>query len=135
MSLNRVCIAGRFTADPELRQTADGVSVANFTLAVDRDFKDKDGNKLTDFIDIVAWRNDANFVSKYFSKGKAATVEGKLQTRNWKDKDGNNRKSVEVVAEHVYFGDSKKSGENTAAPVPSVGDYSEVTGGEDELPF
>ena len=131
MALNRVCIAGRLTADPEQRKTTGGDPVANFSIAVDRDYKDKDGNKLVDFLDVVTFKKTAEIVCKFFKKGSSAIVEGKLQARSWKDKDGNNRKTVEVVADHVYFGDSKKS-ENTAAP---AGGYVEMVEGEEELPF
>lgn len=107
--LNKIFIMGRLTRDPELRRTQSGTAVASFTLAVDRDFKDKEtGEKQTDFIDCVAWRNSAEFVSRYFSKGRMAVVEGRLQIRPWTDKDGNKRRSAEVVADNIYFGDSKK---------------------------
>ena len=106
--LNRIILAGRLTKDPELRHTDTGTSVASFTLAVDRDFKNKNGNKETDFVDIVAWRGTGEFVSKYFSKGRMAIVEGRLQMREWMDKEGNKRRTAEVIAENVYFGDSKK---------------------------
>lgn len=108
MSLNRIIIMGRLTKAPELRKTHSGVSVTSFTLAVDRDFKAQNGEKETDFIDIVAWRNTAEFAAKYFDKGRMAVVEGRLQNREWKDKDGNNRRSAEVYADNIYFGDSKK---------------------------
>ena len=106
--LNRIILMGRLTRDPELRRTGSGTAVTSFSLAVDRDFKSQSGEKETDFIDIVAWRNTAEFVSKYFTKGRMAVVEGRLQIRDWKDKDGNNRRSAEVVADNVYFGDSKR---------------------------
>lgn len=107
--LNHITIMGRLTKDPELRRTGNGTAVASFTLAVDRDFADKQsGEKETDFIECVAWRQTGEFVSKYFSKGRMAVVSGRLQIRGWTDKDGNNRKTAEVVAEQVYFGDSKK---------------------------
>lgn len=114
--LNHIVLMGRLTRDPELRRTGSGVAVASFTIAVDRDFSPKDGEKETDFIDIVAWRQTGEFVSKYFSKGRMAVVEGRLQIRGWTDKDGNKRKTAEVVADHVYFGDSKKeaSSDNSA---------------------
>ena len=99
---------GRLTRDPELRRTQSGTPVASFSLAVDRDFKTQSGEKETDFIDIVVWRNTAEFVSKYFTKGRMAVVEGRLQIRDWTDKDGGKRRSAEVIAENVYFGDSKK---------------------------
>ena len=105
--LNQIVIMGRLTRDPELRRTGSGTAVASFTLAVDRDFGPKD-EKETDFIDCVAWKNTAEFVSKYFSKGRMAVVAGRLQIRKWNDKDGNKRSTAEVVADNVYFGDSKK---------------------------
>ena len=110
--LNRIILMGRLTRDPELRHTQTGTAVASFSLAVDRDFKDRNsGERATDFIDIVAWRQTAEFVSRYFTKGRMAVVEGRLQMRNWTDKDGNKRTSAEVVADNVYFGDSKRDGE------------------------
>ena len=103
---------GRLTRDPELRHTQSGTAVASFTLAVDRDFKDKQtGEKSTDFIDIVAWRQTGEFVSRYFTKGRMAVVEGRLQLRDWTDKEGNKRRAAEVVADNVYFGDSKRDAE------------------------
>ena len=109
MSLNRVVIMGRLTRDPELRRTQTGTAVTSFSLAVDRDFKSREsGEKATDFIDVVAWRQTAEFVCQYFTKGRMAVVEGRLQIRDWKDKDGNNRRSAEVVADNIYFGDSKR---------------------------
>ena len=107
--LNRIILMGRLTRDPELRHTQTGTPVASFTLAVDRDFKDKNtGERATDFINIVAWRSTAEFVSRYFTKGRMAVVEGRLQMRDWTDKEGNKRTSAEVVADSAYFGDSKK---------------------------
>ena len=106
--LNHIVLMGRLTRDSELRRTANGVAVASFTLAVDRDFAAAGAEKETDFIDIVAWRNTAEFVSKYFTKGRMAVVCGRLQIRNWNDKEGNKRRSAEVIAENVYFGDSKR---------------------------
>ena len=114
--LNHIIIMGRLTRDPELRRTGSGVAVASFTVAVDRDFGNRDnGEKETDFIDCVAWRQTGEFVSKYFTKGRMAVVSGRLQIRNWTDKDGNKRRSAEVVADNVYFGDSKRDGEGGAA--------------------
>jgi len=111
--LNHIVLMGRLTRDPELRRTQSGVAVASFTLAVDRDFQNKDGgDKQTDFINIVAWRNTAEFVSKYFGKGKMAVVSGRLQMNSWNDKDGNKRTTAEVVADNVYFGESKGSSGN-----------------------
>ena len=107
--LNHTIIMGRLTKDPELRHTNSGVPVASFTIACDRDFTDKQsGEKETDFIDIVAWRGTAEFVSKYFTKGRMAVASGRLQIRSWTDKDGNKRRNAEVVADNVYFADSKK---------------------------
>ena len=107
--LNHIVIMGRLTRDPELRKTGSGVSVASFTVAVDRDFSGKDGGeKETDFIDCVAWRGTAEFVSKYFTKGRMIVASGRLQLRDWTDKEGNKRRSAEVVADNCYFGDSKK---------------------------
>ena len=108
--LNHIVIMGRLVRDPELRTTQSGTPVTSFTLAVDRDFKDKDsGEKATDFIEVVAWRSAAEFVCKYFSKGRMAVAEGRLQIREYTDRDGNNRRVAEVVASNIYFGDSAKS--------------------------
>ena len=107
--LNHITIMGRLTRDPELRRTGSGIAVASFSLAVDRDFSPKDGGEReTDFIDCVAWRQTGEFVSKYFTKGRMAVVSGRLQIRSWTDKDGNKRRTAEVVADNVYFGDSKR---------------------------
>ena len=143
--LNKIIIMGRLTRDPELRRTASSTAVAGFTLAVDRDFKSQNGEKSTDFIDVVAWRNTAEFVAKYFTKGRMAVVEGRLQIRDWKDKDGNNRRSAEVVAENVYFGDSKRDGAPAgdyaapmggyAAPVSTTSSLSEIEDEDGDLPF
>lgn len=105
--LNHITIMGRLTRDPELRRTASGTAVARFTVAVDRDFTNKDGGEEeTDFLDCVAWRGTGEFVSKYFTKGRMIVVAGRLQIRSWTDKEGNKRRSAEIVAENVYFGDS-----------------------------
>lgn len=122
--LNKVVIMGRFTRDPEMRFTSTQKPVTSFTLAVDRDGKDNG----TDFIDCVAWNSTAEFVNKYFSKGRMAVVSGALQIRDWTDKDGNKRRSAEVVVRDVYFGDSKKD-------VPSVGEYAPISGDDEALPF
>ena len=107
--LNKIIIMGRLTRDPELRRTGSGIAVASFTVAVDRDFGGRDGGeKETDFIDCVAWRQTGEFVSKYFTKGRMIVVSGRLQIRNWTDKDGNKRRTAEVVADNCYFGDSKR---------------------------
>lgn len=146
--LNKVFIMGRLTRDPELRRTQQGTAVASFSLAVDRDYKAKGAEKETDFIDIVAWRNTAEFVSKYFSKGRMAVVEGRLQVRSYTDKEGNNRRAAEVVADNIYFGDSKKDGNSGNGNYGAAdygggseggsyenGDFHEVSEEEGELPF
>lgn len=131
--LNKIVLMGRLTRDPELRRTQSGTPVASFALAVDRDFKSQNGEKETDFIDVVVWRNTAEFVSKFFSKGRMAIVEGRLQIRDWTDKDGGKRRSAEVVADNVYFGDSKReAGEEEYNRIES---FQEVTVGESDLPF
>ena len=111
--LNHITIMGRLTRDPELRRTGSGIAVASFSLAVDRDYSPKDGGEReTDFIDCVAWRQTGEFVSKYFTKGRMAVVSGRLQIRSWTDKDGNKRRTAEVVADNVYFGDSKRDSDS-----------------------
>ena len=128
--LNHIVLQGRLTRDPELRRTSSGLSVTSFTLAVDRDFADREtGKRETDFIDIVAWRSTAEFAAKYFAKGNLAVVSGRLQIRTWTDKEGNKRKAAEIVADNVYFGTDKKE-ENK----PSVADFA-VIDDDDELPF
>ena len=116
--LNHIIIMGRLTRDPELRYTQSQTPVASFSLAVDRDFKNQDGSKDTDFIDCVAWRATAEFVSKYFTKGSMAVVSGRLQLRDWTDRDGGKRRSAEVVADNVYFGESKR--DNAGGGQPSA---------------
>ena len=147
--LNKICIMGRLTRDPELRRTQTGTPVASFSLAVDRDFKDRNtGERTTDFIDCVAWRQTAEFVSRYFTKGRMAVVEGRLQIRDWTDREGGKRRSAEVVADNIYFGDSKRDGETggasfsrPAAPadygMPPVGgdQFAELADDDGELPF
>ena len=146
--MNNITIMGRLVRDPELRHTPNQVSVASFTLAVDRGFTPKDGGeRQTDFIDIVAWRNTAEFVSKYFSKGQMAAVVGRLQIRDWTDKDGNKRRSAEVVADNIYFTESKKSREaslgsgggndyDSGYSTPVTGsDFAELDMDDGELPF
>ena len=132
--LNKIFLMGRLTRDPELRRTGSGTAVVSFSLAVDRDFKSQSGEKETDFIDIVAWRNIAEFVSKYFTKGRMAVVEGRLQIRDWTDKEGNKRRSSEVVADSIYFGDSKKDTGMPAQSYSNNGSFSEVED-DGELPF
>ena len=139
--LNHITIMGRLTRDPELRRTGSGVAVASFTVAVDRDFGGRDGGeKETDFIDCVAWRQTGEFVSKYFTKGRMIVVSGRLQIRSWTDKDGNKRRTAEVVADNCYFGDSKRDsdggssyggnsyGGNYSAPSGNFGGYTAPAG-------
>ena len=130
--LNHITIMGRLTRDPELRRTGSGIAVASFTVAVDRDFAPKDGGEReTDFIDCVAWRQTGEFVSKYFTKGRMAVVSGRLQIRSWTDKDGNKRRTAEVVADNVYFGDSRRDGDTVggySAPAGNFGGYSAPAG-------
>lgn len=141
--LNKIFIMGRLTRDPELRRTQNGTAVTSFTMAVDRDFKNADGTKDTDFIDVVAWRNTAEFVSKYFGKGRMAVVEGRLQLRDWTDKDGNKRRNAEVLADNIYFGDSKNEGNSSGGYKPAgkavdvepeAGDFAEVED-DGDIPF
>ena len=122
--LNKIIIMGRLTRDPELRRTQSGTPVASFSLAVDRDFKDQSGEKGVDFIDVVAWRNSAEFVSRYFSKGRMAVVEGRLQIREWKADDGSKRRTAEVVADSIYFGDSKR--DDSGRPVMAYPEPAEI---------
>ena len=156
--LNHIVIMGRLTADPELRRTGSGIAVASFTVAVDRDRKNENGERDTDFIDCVAWRATGEFVCKYFTKGSMIVVTGRLQIRNWTDKDGNKRRSAEVVADNVYFGEAKKSSDGGAtygqnrplegfpeaeamynrlqqAGLPSVSDYAVLEDGDAQFPF
>ena len=112
--LNHIVIMGRLTRDPELRRTGSGIAVTSFTVAVDRDFTPNGGERETDFIDCVAWRQTGEFVSKYFQKGSMAVVSGRLQIRGWTDKDGNKRRTAEVVADNVYFGSSKRESDGTS---------------------
>ena len=138
--LNRIVIMGRLTRDPELRRTQNGTAVTSFSLAVDRDFKSQSGEKETDFIDIVAWRNTAEFVSKYFTKGRMAVVEGRLQIRDWTDKDGNKRYTTEVVADEATFVERKSDSPAPQGGIPAYGtpkadDSFEELSADDELPF
>ena len=136
---------GRLTKDPELRRTPSGTAVATFSIAVDRDFKGKDGERETDFIDVVAWRQTAEFVSKHFTKGRMAVVEGRLQIRDYTNKDGQKRRVAEIVADNIYFGDSKRDndGEGSAYNNPpsyddvygAGNDWSEIDEGDGECPF
>ena len=131
--LNRILLMGRMTKDPELRRTQSGTAVTSFTLAVDRDFKGQNGEKETDFIDVVAWRGTAEFVSNYFTKGRMAVVDGRLQIRGWTDKNGNKRSSAEVVAENIYFGDSKR--DSDAPPIDPTPKFEELDEQDSTLPF
>ena len=158
--LNKVLIMGRLARDPELRRTQTGTAVASFTLAVDRDMKNKaTGERATDWIDVVAWSHTAEFVSRYFTKGRMAVVEGRLQIRDWIDKEGNKRRTAEVVADNIYFGDSKRENEGGSyaptygnnqggyaggysAPAssgygaaPMGGQFAELSDDDGELPF
>lgn len=134
--LNHVTIMGRFTRDPELRRTGSGVAVTSFTLAVDRDIVNKDtGVRDTDFIDCVAWRGIGEFVEKHFHKGSMAVVAGRLQIRDWTDKDGNKRRTAEIVADNVYFGEAKKSAEQAGVPVRPEQDFAMLDDDDAQLPF
>lgn len=135
--LNRIVIAGRMVADPEYRTTNSGTPVASFRLACDRDFKDKQtGERGVDWVSCVAWRNTADFVRNYFTKGRMAIVEGRLQTRQYQDKDGNKRTATEVVADSVYFGDSKKDNDSGYQPDYQPPQHFEDVDDEDkDLPF
>ena len=149
--LNHIIVMGRLTRDPELRRTGSGTAVASFTLAVDRDFSPKDGGEReTDFIDCVAWRQTGEFVSKYFQKGRMAVVSGRLQIRSWNDKDGNKRRTAEIVADNVYFGDSKRDDQGASstygaapasygtpysAPAAPASDFAMLEDGDAQLPF
>ena len=135
--LNTISLMGRLTRDPELRRTQSGTAVTSFTLAVDRDFKSADGTKEPDFIDVVAWTGTAEMVSKYLSKGRMAVVKGRLQLRDWTDKEGHKRRSAEVMAESVFFADSRAAGSSTSAQ-PSTPGFSEITEADEpdeDLPF
>ena len=129
--LNHIVLMGRLCADPELRRTNSGTPVTSFTLAVDRDFKSQSGEKEADFVPVIAWRNTAEFVSKYFTKGRMAVVDGRLQMRNWTDKDGNKRTTAEVVAENVYFGDTKRE-DSRSQEEP---EYAEIQEEDGDIPF
>lgn len=148
--LNHIELMGRLTRDPELRHTGSGTAVASFTLAVDHDFTDQNGERGVDFIDIVAWRSKAEFVCKYFGKGRMAVVTGRLQIRNWTDNEGSKRRSAEVVADNIYFGDSKREPSGSYAPPeggtvpasgpqnisPTPGEFSDMSAMDDsDLPF
>lgn len=138
--LNHIVLMGRIVFDPELKTTPSGVSVCTTRIAVDRDFSDKaTGNREADFIDIVAWRGTADFLHRNFGKGRMICVSGRLQIRNWNDKDGNKRSSAEVVADNIYFADSKPSNPQQSASAPiaaaPTADFPELTDNDGELPF
>mgnify|MGYP001853466170 CR=1 FL=1 len=139
--LNKIVLQGRLCYDPELRHTQSGAAVSSFTLAVDRDFKSHSGERETDFVNCTAWKSVAEFTARYFSRGRMAIVEGRLQSRKYTDKDGNNRTAYEVVASSVYFCDSKKESDpldklaDDAAPVAPAGEFVELTEDDGELPF
>lgn len=141
--LNHIVTMGRLVRDPELRHTQSGIPVCSITIACDRDYKDADGNRETDFIDVVAWRNTAEFVSRYFAKGRMAVVDGRLQLRDWTDRDGNKRRSAEILASNIHFGDSKPQQNQPApdAPAPAAASSAYPGGGyndddiDPDLPF
>ena len=143
MSLNRVLLQGRLGSDPELRTTPTGTEVATVNIAVDRDRKDQNGERQSDWVTIVAWKGTAKFLSQYFQKGRVVIVDGRLQMRNWTDKEGNKRTSAEVVAENIYFGDSKQDPLNglvkdmggTSYGAPKFEGFSELSDNDGELPF
>lgn len=143
--LNKIFVMGRLTHDPELRRTGSGTPVCSFSIACDRDFKSQSGEKETDFFDVVAWRTTGEFVSKYFTKGRMVVVEGRLQIREWQDKEGNKRRSAEINADNVYFGDSRPAQAEGASGIgeadafkdfPPLDDFSPIKGSSGkELPF
>lgn len=143
--LNKIIVMGRLTHDPELRRTGSGTPVCSFSIACDRDFKSQSGEKETDFFDVVAWRTTGEFVSKYFTKGRMVVVEGRLQIREWQDKEGNKRRSAEINADNVYFGDSRPAQAEGASGIgeadafkdfPPLDDFSPIEGSSGkELPF
>ncbi len=140
--LNKIILMGRLTRDPELRHTQQGTPVASFTLAVDRDLKGQNGERATDFIDCVAWRGTADMVSKYFTKGRMAIAVGRLQLRDWTDRDGNKRRAAEVIVDQVYFGEPKREGDGgnyAQAPanygVPAGDQFAELPDDDGDLPF
>ena len=151
--LNKIIVMGRLTHDPELRRTGSGTPVCSFSIACDRDFKSQSGEKETDFFDVVAWRTTGEFVSKYFAKGRMVVIEGRLQIREWQDKEGNKRRSAEINADNVYFGDSRRDnggeggsyiGGNSgysapaggyAAPVGGASGFAEIDEEDGDLPF
>lgn len=148
--LNCTIIMGRLTRDPELRRTGSGIAVTSFSIAVERDVAPQGQQKETDFFDCVAWRQTGEFIAKHFTKGRMIVVEGKLQTRSWNDKDGNKRKTVEIVADNAYFGDSKPQGGSQgnsygnnygnnyggyAAPAAPASDFAMLEDDDAQLPY
>lgn len=147
--LNKVILMGRLTAEPEHKQTPNGVSVTSFSIAVERNFADKDGKRATDFINIVAWRQTADFICKYFSKGQMIALEGNIQTRSYEDKQGNKRTAFEVIAESVYFAEKKADKPTNTTQVAGatcvaqttqkggfeIGDFEEINTDDSDLPF
>lgn len=139
--LNKAILMGRMVQNPELKYTPSNIPVVSFTIAVNRNFKDQDGQYPTDFLDCVAWRNTAEFVSKYFQKGSLCALEGTIQTRMWEDKNGNKRKAVEIIADNVYFAESKKNSDNIPSNYePDINAYStedefEEVGNDELTPF
>ena len=133
--LNKIVLMGRLTKDPELRYTQSQTAVTSFSLAVERDAKSRDGDRDVDYINCVAWRSSAEFVEKYFHKGSMAVVAGRLQIRNWQDKDGNNRQSAEVVVDNIYFGDSKRSDDSNTPPLTGSTFKELEDDSHEDLPF
>lgn len=139
--LNRITMTGRLTHAPELRQTPSGISVTSFSIANQRNYKNADGERETDFFDVVAWRATADFVTQYFTKGSLITVDGRLESRKFTDKNGNNRVAIEIKADNVYFGESKNDGQHSASPAASGGDFvpdfstGSIDEEDDDLPF
>lgn len=140
--LNHITIMGRLTKEPELRRTGSGIACTSFTIAVDRDFRTDTGERETDFIDCVAWRQTGEFVNDYFTKGRMAVVSGRLQIRSWTDRDGNKRRAAEVVADNVYFGDSqnettsaKRTLDGYATPSASASEFAMLDDDDAQLPF
>ena len=133
--LNKVIIMGRLVKDPELRRTQSGTAVTSFRIAVDRDFKSQDGSKQADFFAVVAWRGTAEFVSKHFAKGTMAVVNGRLQFRDWQDRNGNNRRNAEILVENIYFGERKQQGAVDVAAGDYTEGFEELDEDDGELPF
>lgn len=140
--LNKIIVMGRLTRDPELKNTQSGIACASFSIACDRDFKNKDGEKECDFFNIQAWRQTAEFICKYFSKGRMIVIDGRLQARKYQDRDGNNRTATEIVADHAYFGDSKSESSGGYSDAPTSvqedtkpGEFQDISDDDGDLPF